>query len=202
MIRSLLKNFEDYLNSPNGIDPLVTMSILHYQFESIHPFYDGNGRTGRIINVLFLALNDLLDLPILYLSSYIIKNRPEYYRFLREVTYNKNWEQWILYMLNAIESTAVDSSEKIKKIKKLLDETILEVKEELPKLYSKEFVELLFNEPYCRISNIVESGLAARKAAGLYLRELEKFKILSSKKIGSDVIFINNKLYNLFKSKK
>ena len=201
-IRSLLKNFEDYLNSSNGIDPLVKMAILHYQFESIHPFYDGNGRTGRIINVLYLALNELLDLPILYLSSFIIKNKPDYYRFLREVTYNKNWGQWILYMLDAIEATAIDTSLKIKKIKKLLNDTVFEVKENLPKIYTKELVEMLFNEPYCRIATIVESGLAARKAAGAYLRELEKLKILSSKKIGVDVVFINNKLYNLFKSKK
>jgi len=201
-IRSLLKNFEDYLNASNSIDPLVNLAILHYQFESIHPFYDGNGRTGRIINLLYLALNELLDLPILYLSSFIIKNKPNYYRFLREVTYNKNWEQWILYMLDAIESTAIDTSAKIKKIKKILDDTVVEVKEKLPKIYTKELVEILFNEPYCRIATIVENGLAARKAAGIYLRELEKFEILSSKKIGSDVIFINNKLYNLFKGKK
>ncbi len=201
-IRNLLKNFEDYINSTNGIDPLIKLAVLHYQFESIHPFYDGNGRTGRIINVLYLALNELLDIPILYLSSYIIKNRPGYYRLLREVTYNKSWEPWILYMLEAIESTALDTSLKIKKIKKLLDTTVLEVKEKLPKIYTKELVELLFNEPYCRIGNIVSSGLAARKAAGIYLRELEKLNILSSKKIGSDVIFINNKLYNLFKNKK
>jgi Fic family protein len=201
-IRVLLKNFEDYLNSSNGIDPLIKLSVLHYQFESIHPFYDGNGRTGRIINVLYLALNELIDLPILYLSSYIIKNKPDYYRFLREVTYNKNWERWILYMLDAIEFTAIDTSVKIKKIKKLLDAAVLEVKEKLPKIYSKELVELLFNEPYCRIGNIVSSGLAARKAAGIYLRELEKLNILSSKKIGSDVIFINNKIYNLFKGNK
>ena len=201
-IRSLLKNFEDYLNASNSIDPLVNLAILHYQFESIHPFYDGNGRTGRIINLLYLALNELLDLPILYLSSFIIKNKHNYYRFLREVTYNKNWEQWILYMLDAIESTAIDTSAKIKKIKKILDDTVVEVKEKLPKIYTKELVEILFNEPYCRIATIVENGLAARKAAGIYLRELEKFEILSSKKIGSDVIFINNKLYNLFKGKK
>ncbi|MCX6170644.1 MAG: Fic family protein [Ignavibacteriales bacterium] len=201
-IRSLLKNFEDYLNSSNGIDPLVKMAVLHYQFESIHPFYDGNGRTGRIINVLYLALNELLDLPILYLSSFIIKNKSDYYRFLREVTYNQNWEQWVLYMLDAIESTAIDTSAKIKKIKKILDDTVIEVKEKLPKIYTKELVEILFNDPYCRIATIVESGLAARKAAGIYLRELEKLEILSSKKIGSDVVFINNKIYNLFKGKK
>lgn len=201
-IRKLLKNFEDYLNSSNDIDPLIKMAVLHYQFESIHPFYDGNGRTGRIINVLYLALNDLLELPILYLSGYIIKHRPDYYRLLREVTFNKNWVSWILYMLDAIEFTALDTAAKIKKIKKLLDETILEVKEKLPKIYSKELVELVFDEPYCRIANIVSSGLAARKSAGIYLRELENLNILSSKKIGSDVIFINNKLYNLFKGKK
>ena len=201
-IRTLLKNFEDYINASNSIDPLIKLAVLHYQFESIHPFYDGNGRTGRIINVLYLALNELIELPILYLSSYIIKNRPDYYRLLCEVTYNKNWELWVLYMLDAIESTAIDTSVKIKKIKKLLDATVLEVKEKLPKIYTKELVELLFNEPYCRIGNIVSSGLAARKAAGIYLRELEKLNILASKKIGSDVIFINNKLYNLFKGKK
>ncbi len=200
-IRSLLKNFEDYLNSSNGIDPLVKMAILHYQFESIHPFYDGNGRTGRIINVLYLALNELLDLPILYLSSFIIKNKPDYYRFLREVTYNKNWEQWILYMLNAIESTAIDTSAKIKKIKKLLDDTIIEVKENSPKIYTKELVELIFHQVYCSINFLVENKIALRKTASKYLKELTAIGILREEKVGKEIVYINERLFKLFKKK-
>lgn len=200
-IRTLLKNFEDYINSANGIDPLIKLAVLHYQFESIHPFYDGNGRIGRIINVLCLALNELIDLPILYLSSYIIKNRPDYYRLLREVTYNKNWEPWISYMLDAIESTATDTSAKIKKIKKLLDDTIIEVKEKSPKIYSKELVELLFHQVYCSINFLVENKIALRKTASKYLKALAAIGVLREEKVGKEIIYINERLFKLFKKK-
>lgn len=200
-IRSFLKNFEDYLNSSNGVDPLVKMSVLHYQFESIHPFYDGNGRTGRIINVLYLALNELLDLPILYLSSFIISNKADYYRLLREVTYNNSWDKWILYMLEAIESTSIETSAKILKIKKLLDHTIIEVKEKVPKIYTKELVELIFHQVYCNINFLVENKIALRKTASKYLKELTAIGILREEKVGKEILYINERLFKLFKKK-
>lgn len=201
-IRILLKNFEDYLNDQNGTDPLIKIAILHYQFEAIHPFYDGNGRTGRIINVLYLALKNLLDLPILYLSSFIIKNKAEYYKLLWEVTYHNNWEPWILYMLNAIEDTAVDTSKKVKRIKVLMNETISEVREKLRSIYSKELVELLFHQVYCNINLLVENKIAQRKTASKYLKSLASIGILREEKIGKEIIFVNEKLYKLFKNKK
>lgn len=200
-IRSLLKNFEDYLNSLNEIDPLVKMAILHYQFESIHPFYDGNGRTGRIMNVLYLAMNELIDLPILYLSSYIIKHRSDYYHHLREVTYNKKWELWILYMLDAVELTAIDTSAKIKKIKKLLDDTIIEAKEKAPKIYTKELIELIFHQVYCSINFLVENKIALRKTASKYLKALAAIGVLREEKVGKEIVYINERLFKLFKKK-
>ena len=201
-IRNLLKNFEDYLNTQNVTDPLIKMAVLHYQFEAIHPFYDGNGRTGRIINILYLALNRLLDLPILYLSSYIIKNKTEYYRLLREVTYNKKWENWILYVLDAVENTALDTSKKVRQIKDLLEDTIVDVKEKLPKIYQKELVELIYHQVYCNINFLVENKIALRKTASKYLKSLASIGILREEKVGKEIIFINKKLFNLFKDKK
>ena len=202
VIRSLLKNLEDFINSNLGGDPLIKMAILHYQFESIHPFYDGNGRTGRIINVLYLAMNNLIDLPILYLSGYIIKNKNKYYRYLREVTYKQNWEEWILYMLDAVEVTAIETTQKVNKIKTLLDETIEQAKVKLPKIYSKELIELLFHQVYCNINFLVENKIALRKTASKYLNALVAIDILKPEKIGKEVIFLNLKLYKLFKDKK
>ena len=201
-IRILLKNFEDYLNTQNVADPLIKMAVLHYQFEAIHPFYDGNGRTGRIINVLYLALNELLELPILYLSSFIIKNKAEYYRLLREVTYNNKWENWILYVLNAVENTAFDTSKKVRKINELLDDTIADVKEKLPKIYKKELVELIFHQVYCNINFLVENKIALRKTSSKYLKLLASIGVLREERIGKEAIFINEKLFNLFKDKK
>lgn len=201
LIRDLLKNLEEYLGSTDSIDPLIKLGVIHYQFEAIHPFYDGNGRTGRIVNVLYLILHGLLELPILYMSSYVIKHKPQYYNLLRKVTTEQAWEEWILYMLDAVEQTSYETIEKVNKIKTLLETTIEIVRKKAPKIYSKELVELLFLQPYTRIGSLVEGGIAARKAAGLYLRELEKTKVLKSLKIGKEVIFINVALYNLFGGK-
>ena len=134
-IRKLLDNLEQYLNTNDGIDPLIKMAIIHYQFETIHPFYDGNGRTGRIINILYLVLNELLDLPILYLSSYIIKHKADYYRLLQEVRTKGSWEEWIIYMLEGIEQTATKQVQLINDIKELMDNTKQKLKSELPKIY-------------------------------------------------------------------
>lgn len=197
-IRELMKNLEDYLGTTDSIDPLLKLGVIHYQFEAIHPFYDGNGRTGRIVNVLYLNLHGLLELPILYLSSYVIKHKSRYYNLLRKVTMEQVWEEWILYMLDAVEQTSYETIGKVNKIRILLEKTIEKVRKEAPKIYSKELVELLFHQPYTRIGLLVESGIVARKAAGLYLRELERIKVLKSSKIGREVIFINVALFNLF----
>ena len=202
VIHSLLKNLEDYLNSNLNGDPLIKLAVLHYQFESIHPFYDGNGRTGRIINVLYLALNKLIDLPVLYLSGYIIKNKDSYYRLLKNVTYKSKWEEWILYMLDAVEVTALETTQKVNKIKNLLDKTVLEVKEKLPKIYSKELIELIFHQVYCNINFLVINKIALRKTASKYLNALASIDVLKPEKIGKEIIFLNNGLYKLFKDKK
>jgi Fic family protein len=176
------------------------MAVIHYQFESIHPFYNGNGRTGRILNVLYLILAELLDLPVLYLSSYIIKHKSTYYKLLQEVRTNKNWEGWILYMLDCVEQTSKDTTHKIKQIKKLFDETADKIKRELPKIYTKELIEVIFRQPYCTIGLLVENKIVARQAAGRYLAQLEEIGILESKKTGRDVLYINAGLYSLLKS--
>lgn len=201
LIRDLMKNLGEYLRVTDSIDPLIKLGVIHYQFEAIHPFYDGNGRTGRIVNVLYLNLHGLLELPILYLSSYVIKHKSQYYNLLRKVTTEQSWEEWILYMLDAVEQTSYETIEKVNKIKLLLEKTIENVRKKAPKIYSKELVELLFHQPYTRIGLLVESGIVARKAAGLYLRELERIKVLKSSKIGKEVIFINVALFNLFAKK-
>jgi Fic family protein len=200
VINGMLKNLETYLNDDqDSVDPLIRMAIIHYQFESIHPFYDGNGRTGRIINVLYLILTGLLELPILYLSSYIIKHKASYYSLLQEVRTKNNWEGWILYILDSIEKTAKDTTSRIQGIKRLFDSTAEKIKEELPKVYTKELVEVIFSQPYCKINHLVDNGIVARQAAGRYLNQLEEIGVLESKKVGRDVLYINTKLYDLLR---
>jgi len=197
VINTLLRNLVEYLN--NEEKSLTKMAILHYQFESIHPFYDGNGRTGRIINILFLILKGYLDIPILYLSSYIIKNKNKYYELLLNVTINNNWEDWIIYILQGIEETANETIIKIKKIKKLLDKSIEIIKEQVPKIYSKELVETLFVNPYCKVEFITSSIGIERKAASRYLHQLKDIGILDIYKVGKENIFINRELVELLK---
>ncbi|MBP6409224.1 MAG: Fic family protein, partial [Fusobacteriaceae bacterium] len=134
LIRKLLANLEEYYNIPDDIDSLIKLAVTHYQFEAIHPFYDGNGRTGRILNILYLLKEGLLDSPILYLSSYIIRNKKEYYEFLNKVTKDNDWESWIIYMLKAIEFTSKETLRTAKEIKNLIDATIDFVKEKEPKI--------------------------------------------------------------------
>lgn len=197
IINDLLKNMTEYLNSDEN--DLIKLGIIHYQFECIHPFYDGNGRTGRILNILYLLLKDYLEIPILYLSSYIIKNKAEYYRLLREVTKEENWEQWLLFILKGIEITATETIQKIKMIKRLLDEKIEYIKENLPKIYSKELVELLFENPYCKVEFLVNGLGIERKTASVYLHKLSDVGLLEIRKIGRENIFINNELMEILK---
>ena len=199
-ILDLLDNFIEYFNQQEEeLSPLISLAILHYQFESIHPFYDGNGRAGRILNILYLILNGLIDLPILYLSSYIISNKPEYYRLLNRTNHHGEWENWIMFMLKAIEVTSRDTISKITQIKSLLDESIVDVQKGAPKIYRKEMVELLFEQPYAKIDFVVNKLGVERKAASRYLRELEGIGVLKSQKVGREVIYINVKLIEVLK---
>ena len=196
-IKSLLSNWEDFLYQDDDIDPIVKVAVAHYQFEAIHPFYDGNGRTGRILNILFLVHSGLLTLPILYLSRYIAENKQDYYRFLTAVTSDKKWEEWILYMLKAVEVTAVWTTNKIEAVRRLIDVTTLHVKTSLPKIYSYELVEVIFEQPYCRIANLVERDIAKRQTASTYLKKLCDIGVLKEIKAGKEKLFVHPKLVQL-----
>lgn len=199
-ISDLMKNLEEYLNNDaDDVSPLIKLAIQHYQFESIHPFYDGNGRTGRIINVLYLILKGLLNEPVLYLSSFIIQNKGDYYRLLQEVRTKNNWEGWILYMLKGIEQTAQSTIEQINKINLLFSETQKLVQDKLPRIYSKDLIEQLYIHPYSKIEFLVNNLGIERKAASRYLNGLEEIGILKSQQKGKEVLYINTNLYNLLK---
>lgn len=197
-ILSLMGNLEKYINNPSdATDPLIKLAVIHYQFESIHPFYDGNGRTGRIINILYLVLTRLLDSPILYLSSYIIRNKDRYYRLLQEVRTKGAWEDWIVFILDGVEQTAAETLRLVKDINAQMEAMAAEIKEKLPKLYSKELIDLLFYEFYTKIKYI-ESGLSVtRLTASGYLKELECAGFLESEKLGRERIYLNKRLYDL-----
>lgn len=199
-IRELLRNLEIYMNEDyHDADPLIKLAVIHYQFESIHPFYDGNGRTGRIINVLYLVLKKLLDSPLLYLSRYIIRNKSAYYRLLQEVRTHDNWEEWIVYILTGIEETSRETLSLVKKINAEVETMTVEIKERLPQLYSKELIDLLFYEFYTKIVHIQNGLSVTRKTAAHYLSSLEKAGFLISEKIGKERIYQNKRLYDLVK---
>ena len=202
LLRQKLANWENYLHNETDIDPLVRMAITHYQFEAIHPFTDGNGRTGRMINILFLIEQHLLTLPILYLSRYIIRNKSDYYRHLLNVTRNDDWEAWIIYLLKAVEETAIWTRDKIDATRNLLNHTSSFMQDQLPAIYSHELVEVLFNQPYCRIANLVELGLAKRQTASVYLKQLAGIGILQEIKVGREKLFIHPKLIKLLRQEK
>ncbi len=198
VIRDKLQALENFIHADDEIDPLIKLALIHYQFEAIHPFSDGNGRTGRIINILYLILEGLLDLPVLYLSKAIIEDKSEYYRMLREVTEKSNWEAWILYMLDAVAETAEFTRNRVRAIRELMDTTMDEAREKLPsRVYSKELIELIFRQPYCKIAFLVGTGIASRNVASNYLQELEKIGILEKSKVGKEVVYLNKPLYAL-----
>jgi len=198
IIRDKLKNLEDFIHGDDPTDPLIKLAVIHFQFEAIHPFTDGNGRTGRILNILYLVLKDLLDFPVLYLSKYIIEHKNDYYRLLRNVTERRDWDPWILFMLDAVEQTAAHTRNKIIAIRELLEKTLKFAKEHLPaRVYSKELVELLFHQPYTKGQFLVDVGIAERKTAAEYLKELETVGILRAKKMGKENLYLNVRLYNL-----
>lgn len=194
VIREKLANLETFINENNTIDPLLKMALMHYQFEAIHPFSDGNGRTGRILLLLYLKLEKLLDIPAIYLSEYIIKNKADYYNKLREVTENDNWESWILYMLEMVEYTANKGLKRLKKVTELMDTMATEIKEVLPKVYSKELLEILFRLPYTKKQFLINEKLGTSKTVGNYLIALEEKGFLISEKVGKEKLYLNHRL--------
>jgi len=197
-INSLMKNLEKFINDPSmsDYDPIVKMAIIHYQFESIHPFYDGNGRTGRIINILYLIIEKLQNLPILYLSNYIIQNKADYYRLLQELRDNENWEEWLLFMVNGIEKTSRETIELIIQIKDLMMEYKHKLRDNY-KFYSQDLLNNLFKHPYTKIEFIVNDLNVSRITAANYLNKLAEDGILKKERIGTGNYYINEKLFNL-----
>ena len=198
-ILKYMKNLEDYINNDDDmVDPLIKLAMIHYQFESIHPFYDGNGRTGRIINILYLILKDLIDTPILYLSKYIIRNKMEYYKLFQETRETGNFEDWIVYMLVGIEEMADETIGIINSIRT----EIVNMKHELrdkTKIYSKELLEALFVEFYTKIPYIQEQLGVSDKTAQKYLDSLVELGFLTSEKIGRERIYKNERLFKIIK---
>ena len=197
LLRSKLANWERYLHEARDVDPLIRMAVGHYQFEAIHPFTDGNGRTGRVINSLYLIQEELLTLPILYLSRFIIRHKAEYYRLLLDLTRNQAWEPWILYLLQGVEDTARWTTAKIAAIRELSSLTAAHVKQAAPKIYTRELVDLIFDLPYCRIQNLVEKNIAGRQAASRYLKQLVEIGVLEERAVGREKLFIHPKLLKL-----
>jgi Fic family protein len=203
LLRAKLANWERWMHGAlpgsEDIDPLVRMAVGHYQFEAIHPFTDGNGRTGRVINLLYLVEQDLLDIPVLYLSRHILRRRVEYYSGLQAVTATGAWEPWVLYMLQAVAETARWTMDKILGVRALIEETAERIRKEADAIYSRELVELVFVRPYCRIAHVVEAGLAKRQTASVYLKQLADIGILREHKIGREKIFLNPNFIDLLK---
>ena len=197
LLQAKLDNWADFMHNHTEIDPLVRMAVQHYQFEAIHPFVDGNGRTGRILNILFLVEHGLLDSPILYLSRYIIQNKAAYYRLLKNVTHDQDWAPWIHFFLTGVEETCTWTTDKIKAIRELMEHTAAFTQANLPKIYTWELVELLFKQPYCRIGNLVDAGIAKRQTASVYLKQLCDLGILKEVKSGRENIFVHPKYIEL-----
>ena len=197
LLQAKLDNWADFMHNKTDIDPLVRMAVQHYQFEAIHPFADGNGRTGRILNILFLVQLGLLDSPILYFSRYVIQNKAAYYRLLQNVTRDQDWSPWIQFILTGVEETCTWTTDKIKAIRELMEHTAEYTHSNLPKIYTWELVEVLFKQPYCRIGNLVEAGIAKRQTASVYLKQLCDVGILKEVKSGRENIFVHPKYIEL-----
>lgn len=200
-LRQLLNNWQNYLHQEDGVDPLIKLAVQHYQFEAIHPFPDGNGRTGRIINLLYLIQRGLLDTPVLYLSGYIIQKKTDYYKKLLKVTAEGAWVEWVLFFLDAIRETSMWTISKILDIHTLIEESSELIKSMAPSVYSKELVELLFTQPYIRIQNLVDSEKIGRDTASKHLKSLRNIGFLAEVKRGREKLFINHKFLSLLKKK-
>jgi len=202
-IKRLMGNFLEYFHREDetgGLDPLVRMAVLHHQFESIHPFYDGNGRTGRILNLLHLMLHGLLDLPVLYLSRYIVRNKAEYYQRLQGVRDRGDWESWVLYMLRAVEETSRQTIAQVRGIRDLMQSTKQRLRSEHPKLYSQDMLNNLFRHPYTKIEFIERDLGVTRQTAMKYLKELTDGGFVRKVKHGRSNFYINEALFKLLTS--
>ncbi len=196
-IRRLLLNLERFLYAEDDLDPLVKMAVAHYQFEAIHPFADGNGRTGRIVNILYMVEQALLELPVLYLSRFIIGNKGDYYRLIQEVTETGAWEPWIVYMLDAVTETATQTREKISAIRKLSTAVGEEVLTKCPRVYSLDLMNVLFAQPYTKIAFVQEACRVSRQTASSYLKELARNGFLRRIRAGREVYYINVPFFEL-----
>ena len=198
-ISRLLDNLVSYINDDklSELDPLIKMAIIHHQFESIHPFYDGNGRAGRIVNILYLVRSGLLDLPILYLSRYIVRTKSEYYRLLQAVRDQGDWEDWVVYILKGIEETAKETIEFINQIKTLVLETKRRMRKELPSIYSQELLNNLFFHPYTKVQFVMDQARVSRITATKYLGLLAEHGFVEKYKVGRSNYFINQPLVRL-----
>jgi Fic family protein len=197
---SLNRRLDDWLKfagKKDDIDVLIRIAFLHYQFEAIHPFSDGNGRTGRILNVLLLCYYELLDLPVLYLSKFILKHKSDYYRLLKEVSSSGDWEPSILFILEGVKQTSVFTLNKVNAIFELFNTTIEDIKKNAGDIYSRELVEVIFSQPYCSIGIVVQKGIASRNTASKYLRRLEQIGVLASEPQAKETLYKNIKLYDL-----
>ena len=201
-ILSLMANLEQFINDPelSDYDPLVKMAIIHYQFESIHPFYDGNGRTGRILNILYLIMTGLQKLPILYLSSHIIRNKPDYYRLLQGVRENGDWESWISYMIQGVENTARETILLIEELKILIAEMQVLLRTRY-KFYSQELLNNLFEHPYTKIEFLVRDLGVSRITAANYLNQLASDGVLRKERLGTGNYYVNERLFELLSKK-
>ncbi|MHA8101348.1 Fic family protein [Aquirufa nivalisilvae] len=201
LIREKLANLETFIHTDEKFDPLIKMALMHYQFEAIHPFSDGNGRTGRILLLLYLKLSGLLDTPAIYLSEYIIKNKTAYYACLRNVTENNDWENYILYMLDMIEFTSQEGLNRLNKITMVMEKVADEIKMKLPKVYSKELIEVLFRLPYTKRQHLIDEKLGNPKTVGNYLMALEEHGFLTSVKVGKEKLYVNPQLLAILENK-
>ena len=203
LLREKLANWEQWMHGTlpgtAEIDPLVRMAAGHYQFEAIHPFTDGNGRTGRVLNLLYLVEQGLLDIPVLYLSRHILRNKADYYSGLQSITETGAWEPWLLYMLSGVTETARWTMNKIVAVRDLIEETTQRMRRDAGPIYSRELAELVFVRPYCRIAHVVDAGLAKRQTASTYLKELTAIGILREHKMGREKVFLNPAFVDLLK---
>ena len=202
VIREKLANWENFINQTTELDPLVVMAVAHYQFEAIHPFSDGNGRAGRVLNLLYLVQAGILSSPILYHSRGIIRRKDDYYDLLRTVTFDQDWEAWILFILEVIEESAEWTNQKIRSIREYREEVREELKIKVPKIYSNELLDVLFEQPYCQIADLVSAGIAKRQSASVYLKKLVEIGLLTEERVGRSALFIHENYRNLLLSER
>jgi len=202
VIRELMKELAEFINDepPDDIDPLIKMALIHHQFESIHPFPDGNGRIGRVLNVLYLTHKGLLDAPILYLSRAINRTKPDYYHLLQAVREKGAWEEWIIYILRAVTETARSTLQLVSGIRELMAEHKHRMRNDLPKIYSQDLLNNLFRNPYTRIEYVAKDLAVERQTARKYLKQLTEKGIVDEVKAGRNNYYINTKLVALFVS--